>query len=844
MALRAFSKVIFRNAKAAFDGLLQRSEAVAPAARLPKQIQAVAKYKSSNQQVVNKDNYWIRNFAWKTLAADLRRRAGWQLNGIANKGVGAGQRWLLFPAYAFVGLAFSSGQQTNLSAEEVDQELSTTTKHIKSMFGAGLKGSKCSAESGGDECRSGRLIARGKRAAVYKVETSKQENLESSVVEDVGSSQGEDSPTEETPVPEQVAEADQLQTKPGITLQCPETVPADQPSKIAVKFTTSDGRQYDVQLQIAPGSSVPVSVANVSVDGEVSSKEGGVHVETLLQEAMQDSTSRTSTPCREEAQPVEEPLQPYLHLSISELGEVSPMRESSSIEVITDSDLQQFDGEESTFGVIERGANMSFTSLDSDIEIIDDTLELSMNQKDADNPLSEDPIFLDDLQEDPLADLEFINDKEAMSYLNNGHEGSYLVMTYFPYQEEMTSLSLPDTGENLWEMYDELFLNSPKKLLNPDCDGAVTVDSCVNVSMATEDDTVIVHKRDSSNGARLKLNVMPSDDTHTRLPPEPAYSHAGGSGDLLASEYHDALPNTPQADANAIWLNRWPSDRAMEVHPNIARPHFMAASENTTTQARYDCTLEERLSEGLPSVLESVAIFTQITEAVAFLENQGFIYRDLHVCDVMLTGPAKWPHVILLDSGGRIYDMCGPKHLTYRDAVVHWTGDCSAVQPVQSPSLSNAGEDDRRKVIADLARMALAVFGCNRSNSTIEEENNISLPSHIPGVFQQLIKALIQSDAHKKFDARVLCCILHLLLWCPQRYFVPEQPRNSKHQVAQWLCTFAATTWMKRSAMSRDASTVPQQETVRLQLKSNFLSNLDTTIIHNALNYILPNIKK
>merc|ERR1719394_1869178 len=103
----------------------------------------------------------------------------------------------------------------------------------------------------------------------------------------------------------------------------------------------------------------------------------------------------------------------------------------------------------------------------------------------------------------------------------------------------------------------------------------------------------------------------------------------------------------------------------------------------------------------------------------------------MHVCDVMLVVSGKWPQVIVLDSGGRIYDACGPKHLTYRDAVIHWTGDCPAIQPVQPAScMSNAGESDRKQVITDLARMALSIFGCIRTNASGEQEN-ITIPSHI-----------------------------------------------------------------------------------------------------------------
>ena len=56
-------------------------------------------------------------------------------------------------------------------------------------------------------------------------------------------------------------------------------------------------------------------------------------------------------------------------------------------------------------------------------------------------------------------------------------------------------------------------------------------------------------------------------------------------------------------------------------------------------------------------------------------------FRHLSGEDVLLGSEAKWSPLLVADFGGRLYERYGPRHLSYRDAVVNCNGNCSVVQP-------------------------------------------------------------------------------------------------------------------------------------------------------------------
>ena len=134
MALRAFTKVLVKHGKAAFEGLCRKGDGtiLKVPKQLPKGPQRLVNLprKSAKGEPAVRD--WVRRYAWETLAADLRRRAAWQVTGSGtSRAFSAGQRWLLFPAYAFVGLSLTAGKTPSLSAEEVDRGFDNVTEQIK-----------------------------------------------------------------------------------------------------------------------------------------------------------------------------------------------------------------------------------------------------------------------------------------------------------------------------------------------------------------------------------------------------------------------------------------------------------------------------------------------------------------------------------------------------------------------------------------------------------------------------------------------------------------------------------------------------------------------------------------
>ena len=333
-----------------------------------------------------------------------------------------------------------------------------------------------------------------------------------------------------------------------------------------------------------PSGSVPVSIKEVSVDGtkmtltpdlHASPPQSSEHIEKLLSEAMKEeqvnrespsriSESYETIPSHERADMMREsyvlPQYESLSESTSFHGDSSQTSPGTpSIEVISESNVSSPVNEnlsltgsnlvikppvaESSASTTTQNIVGKETSLDSDIVIIDETVELDLQNQDMD-----DPIFLDDLEEDPLDDLTFLDENEAMNYLQHGYEGGYLLMTYFPPQDDVTSLSLPDTGENLWDAYEELFLScgsTPTK-------GKVTgkTDECNDTASTpavnsthehlVQTPQIVSNVPEGSLQDHMSAALEPLDMKEPR-PPDLECSESNESSNVMkVSEYHDA----------------------------------------------------------------------------------------------------------------------------------------------------------------------------------------------------------------------------------------------------------------------------------------------------------------
>jgi len=859
MAVRAFTKVLFKQGQSLLDGLLQKS--YLPRWRFPKQkVVNVADLgtKGANTNVSQSGAHnWLGQYAWKTLASDLRKRAAWQFSGrAAGRSFASGQRWLLFPAYGFVGLGLANKP---VSAKEIDSNLDAITHQVKGMFEP-AKDQDSTGETNSESAPCGRLIARGSRVALYKLHKQEESEDEAGAEEeevkledlvpekDLEDFQKKAWSTEET--------VDEVTEEAKIHVACEEVLPTDKPSVIGLHFTTDDGRQFQISLQVAPGITQPVSLHNVAVDGATVQASGSPSrkIKQMLSEAMvEEKTTKSETKAM--APETSFALPPYESMQSIEIIPKSKEVPSIVSDVLSDT---AFDPNirilpmEGSLTVPTQDSMKQETkpsdsasldvSVNSDITIIDDTLEL-----DLDFPDLEEPVFLDDLADDPLGDLKFVNHYEAINYLQTSNDGAYLLMTYFPVQDDddMLSLNLLETGEQMWEAYDELLMgrsssSSPAKQTT---DTHNTTQSTTPQSNNTED---------TSSGTKANENFHKVTQDEVKVAEKQELQSEPGGEELLMNENMQVSGENGVTSETYVevsqkqiikqgpnWSNRVPTTSELPSHPSIT---LVESSDDLMMNSDNVKVLQDELSTNTLSLLESVALFSQIADAVSHIDQNALIFRGLSSADILLSGESPWASVSLVVDKSRLYDKVTPRHLSYRDAVTCTAGNQSTNPSPQAQVIlqsSDPGFSDESFVIRSLALIGLELFGA-RSPLANQDEDVLEwgYPPHIPAVFQRLLDAMLKTSSHKVFSCHLLSYCMHLLLWCPQSYFQGHDLVASKSKVTGWLTTFSAVTYLKSRSFEKSSVEIKLSEVIKLKMKLGFLSDLDSVTLSEAVKVV------
>jgi len=821
MAVRAFTKVLVKQGQSLLDGLLGKSHL--PRIKLPKQkavnvADIAAKTSKCPTQPVARES-WLRQYAWKTLASDLRKRAAWQFSGRAGGRLAEGQRWLLFPAYGFLGLGLASKP---VSADEVDTGFDTVTNQIKGMF------EKNAGRDTDTDSPCGRLIARGSRVALYKLDTPTPE-----VDEKIQESCEEIA--EESEIYEEAEESlPEEDSNDKVSFECKKPLPCDVPTCVNLNFTTEDGRSFSVAINVAPGETHPVALDSVSIDGKVTKYcNPSVKIEKMIGEAMHESTHQENS---HEQKQMSDYLAPYESLN-SQSIEVINEGHSIVSDVLSEEGVPALDpcmpilsyDHNPELG-ISNDVSPSLSSTASDITIIDDTMELDLEFPDL-----EEPIFLDDLADDPLRDLTFVNHYEAINYLQTSNDGAYLLMTYFPEatdEDMLTSLSLPDTGENLWDAYEEIFHGKTPASKQAEANSAAISHCKSSDAQDGTQEAGSFHKLTTSEITEAKTLEKISTEVEPGGGKLEMTENVEAVDENTAEIYVEVSQKKPEKNEEN-WINRVPSTKLPTAHPNIMLlPRGGSQMSSPEEEAKL---LQEELTTSTLSLLESVVLFTQISDAVAHLDQQGLVLRDLSSADVYIAGESPWRSAALLVDRSRLYDKICPRHLSYSNAVKRPGAACD--QPKMIPLAHDPGFSDESSVVDSLALLGLELFG---ARSPLADQSKAHMktwtyPAHVPEVFMRLLDAMLKSNAHKVFSASLLSYSLHLLLWCPQSYLQDRDPLSCKAQVVRWLSTFSAVTFLKSKSTDNE---VKVNEEVKQQMKMTFLSTLDGLILSNAVKIV------
>jgi serine/threonine protein kinase len=275
---------------------------------------------------------------------------------------------------------------------------------------------------------------------------------------------------------------------------------------------------------------------------------------------------------------------------------------------------------------------------------------------------------------------------------------------------------------------------------------------------------------------------------------------------------------------------------------------------------RYNCTLREYLENAGDEldIRTRIILFTQLLEAVAFINNFQVAHRDIKSDNILIDIMSdSLPILVLSDFGCCLADKKHGLRLPYTSHEIDKGGNVQLLAPeiiTKEPSMFSI-LDYRKSDLFAVGALAYEIFGYSNpfynSDKTIAlkntDYNESMLPlmdEKVPLIVRKLIQNLLQRNPAKRLNCDVAANVLEIYLWAPSAWI--KYGRNpSNAEILEWLLTLTTKVLCERGLGSINENFMAKSRRCYTEyvLISTFLSRAKLENIRKALNWIKSSVQ-